>query len=162
MTLPGLAIHACIAAAMTDANAPLSYEEVGNILAGYGVGEVMSAQAVLDQMVAFERWITQRWPEAKRRAEIPVETIMATGQIMQGRIDLLLETRDGWILLDHKSNPQGRDLWADRVDQYAGQMLAYQNAIETASGKPVLEIWLYFPVAGGAVKISNFLPQILY
>ena len=73
---------------------------------------------------------------------------------MQGRIDLLLETAQGWILLDHKSNPQSLDHWDAIAVNYSGQMHAYGKAIEKATGKKVLECWLYFPVSAGAVQLS--------
>lgn len=154
MEMLGTAIHACIAAAMTDPNAPLIGEEVGQILAGHGVGDVVTAQSVLQQINALDNWMTQRWPEARRHAEIPVDAILDNGQVMQGRIDLLLETQGGWILLDHKSNPQGPEKWEGIAHDYSGQLAAYGNAVKIATGKPVLESWLFFPVSGGAVRIE--------
>lgn len=154
MALLGTAIHACIAAALTDPRAPLIQEEVGEILAGHGVGDVVTAKSVLEQINALDNWMTQRWPEARRHAEIPVEAILNNGQVMQGRIDLLLETPDGWILLDHKSNPQGPEKWEAIAHDYSGQLAAYGNAVAQATGKPVLESWLFFPVSGGAVRIE--------
>lgn len=154
MALLGTAIHACIAAALTDPKAPLFEEEVGEILAGHGVGDVVTAQSVLQQINALDNWMTQRWPEARRHAEAPVEAILGSGQVLQGRIDLLLETQGGWILLDHKSNPQGPEKWEGIAHDYSGQLAAYGNAVEQVTGKPVLESWLFFPVSGGAVRIE--------
>ncbi len=154
MTMLGTAIHACIAAALTDPKAPLIQAEVGEILAGHGVGDVVTAKSVLEQINALDNWMAQRWPEARRHAEIPVEAILDNGQVMQGRIDLLLETPDGWILLDHKSNPQGPEKWEGIAHDYSGQLAAYSNAVKQATSKPVLENWLFFPVSGGAVRIE--------
>jgi len=151
----GTAIHACIAAAMTDPAAALNEQEASRMLAGHGVGNVVTAKSVLHQINALEAWISQRWPEAKRHAEIPVEARLKNGQILHGRIDLLLEVAQGWILFDHKSNPQGPEQWPKIAQAHAGQLFAYGNAIEQATGKPVLESWLFFPVAGGAVRIEK-------
>lgn len=154
MTLLGTAIHACIAAALTDANAPMSPAEVDAILDGHGVGDAVTAKSVLGQISALDDWMAQRWPHARRHAEIPVEAILQNGQILQGRIDLLLETTDGWILLDHKSNPNGPEKWEGIANDYSGQLAAYGNAVAHATGKPVLESWLFFPVSGGAARIE--------
>jgi ATP-dependent exoDNAse (exonuclease V) beta subunit len=154
MAMLGTAIHACIAAALTDLKAPLFEDEVDEILAGHGVDDVVTAKSVLEQINALDNWMTQRWPEARRFAEIPVEAILHNGQVMQGRIDLLLEIPDGWILLDHKSNPQGPEKWEAIARDYSGQLAAYGNAVAQATGKPVIESWLFFPVSGGAVKIE--------
>jgi ATP-dependent helicase/nuclease subunit A len=154
MTMLGTAIHACIAAALTDSNAPMSQAEVSAILEGHGVGDVITAQSVMGQITALDNWMDQRWPQARRHAEIPVEVVLHNGQVMQGRIDLLLETPVGWILLDHKSNPNGPEKWEGIANDYSGQLAAYGNAVEQATGKPVLESWLFFPVSGGGVRVE--------
>lgn len=154
MAMLGTAIHACIAAALTDSKAPLSQAEVSAILEGHGVGDVITAKSVTGQIAALDNWMAQRWPQARRHAEIPVEAVLPNGQLMQGRIDLLLETPVGWILLDHKSNPQGPEKWEGIANDYSGQLAAYGNAVERATGKPVMESWLFFPVSGGGVRVE--------
>ena len=99
-------------------------------------------------------WIGTRWPGCKAFAEIPVEARLDNGQIMQGRIDLLLELDDRWVLFDHKSNPQGHDQWESVAQASAGQLAAYRQAIELATGKPVSECWLFFPVSAGAIRVE--------
>ena len=88
------------------------------------------------------------------RAEIVVQSITDSGQTLNGRIDLLLELPEGWILFDHKANPQGRSEWQSIASKHAGQLAAYATAIVRASGKPVLEYWLFFPVSAGAVRLE--------
>lgn len=46
---------------------------------------------------------------AKPHAEIAVQHILKSGQILNGRIDLLLETENGLILIDHKSSQLAPD-----------------------------------------------------
>lgn len=108
----------------------------------------------MGQISSLHTWIANRWPDSKCYAEIQVEVVSDSGQVTHGCIDLLLETPQGWILLDHKSNPQSADHWDAIAASYSGQMLAYAKAIEKASGKNVLESWLYFPVSAGAVQLN--------
>lgn len=61
---------------------------------------------------------------------------------------------EGWVLIDHKANPQGADQWERIAEEYAGQLAAYKGAIERVTRKPVLECWLYFPVSAGAVRVD--------
>lgn len=154
MAALGSAIHACIAATFTDPEAPLSLEETSAILTGFGVGGSISSKALLAQIQAMQGWIADRWGKARAHAEIPVESLMESKQIINGRIDLLLELPEGWILLDHKSNPQSADQWERIAEEHAGQLAAYKDAIVRATGKPVLESWLFFPVSAGAVSID--------
>jgi ATP-dependent exoDNAse (exonuclease V) beta subunit len=80
---------------------------------------------------------------------------MPNGQILNGRIDLLLETEQGYVLIDHKSSPLGEQQWDEIVGSYQGQLAAYASAIEAATGSKVLEQWLWLPVAGGMVQTGR-------
>jgi ATP-dependent exoDNAse (exonuclease V) beta subunit len=151
MSILGTALHACIGASFTDENAPLNESEMGRILAGFDVLEHLAASDAWRQTVALKDWIARRWPQATAMAEVPIELELANGQQMVGRIDLLLKLPEGWILIDHKSSQLSLEKWPDLAMQYSGQLSAYTEAVERVTGKPVLEKWLYLPVAGGAV-----------
>jgi ATP-dependent exoDNAse (exonuclease V) beta subunit len=119
-----------------------------------GVADAVLPQELLNQITTFRAWIKTRWPEAIPYAEIPIEMHMQNGQVLQGRIDLLLKVNRGWILIDHKSNPGGADRWDTIAQEYAGQLAEYKDAIERVSSEKVLEIWLFLPVAAGAVSVQ--------
>ena len=72
----------------------------------------------------------------------------------QGRADLVLRTATGWILFDHKSTPQGAQQWGDLAATHAGQLAAYRDVLEAASGRPVEQVWLVLPVAGAALRVA--------
>ena len=42
---------------------------------------------------------------------LSVEMSQHNGQVLRGWIHLLLETDDGWIVIDHKSSPRPRSEW---------------------------------------------------
>lgn len=149
----GSAIHACLAASFTDATgAWLSEPAVARVLGGFQVQAQVEAAAVLRQITAFHAWARQRWPGCRARAEVPVRALMPQGQVLNGRIDLLLDTPQGFVLIDHKSSPHGSGQWGELAGRYQGQLAAYAQAIESATGRKVLEQWLWLPVAGGAVR----------
>lgn len=152
MTQLGTAIHGCIGAMLTDPTAPLTLTEVNALLQRMDVAGSVRSEELLEQIEAFKRWYKTRWPDAIPYAEIPTEMKMPNGQVLEGRIDLLLKVNGGWILIDHKSNPGGSDRWNDIAQEYAGQMATYKDAVEKASGEKVLESWLFLPVAAGVVR----------
>ena len=86
-------------------------------------------------------------------AEYPVQQLLDSGQVLNGRIDLLLESNDGWVLIDHKSNPAPETHWGRLAEEHAGQLEAYAEAIEVASARPVIAAWLFLPVAAGAIQV---------
>lgn len=153
MGVLGTAIHACLAAAFTDRSLTQTTENVAAILHRHGVADWVEATGIHRQVTSFLAWIDARWPNAEAIAEVPVESIRPNGQVLQGRIDLILKTRDGWILFDHKSNPGEPEQWGDLARQYSGQLLAYAHAVSSATQIPVIETWLFLPVAAGAARI---------
>ena len=67
---------------------------------------------------------------------------------------MLLGTPQGYILIDHKSSPHESRQWGELAGRYQGQLAAYADAIERATGRPVLEQWLWLAVGGGAVRVG--------
>lgn len=150
----GNAIHACLAASLTHPDTWLTEESVSKLLNGFSVGSQINAADLCRQIAVFQAWIQQRWPNCVVRAEVPVRAMMFGGQILNGRIDLLLETEQGYVLIDHKSSPYEASQWDQLVGTYKGQLAAYAAGIEAATTKKVLEQWLFLPVAGGMVRTS--------
>lgn len=153
MSVLGTAIHDCFALSFADRTAPLTETEIERILAGYAVAEFLSAKAVLEQVYAFHAWLEERWPGAKPNAEIAVQSLLESGQVLNGRIDLLLDTAAGWILIDHKSSQLSPEHWDRLATEYGAQIDAYGKSVEQASRKKVLEKWIFLPVAGGALSV---------
>ena len=63
------------------------------------------------------------------------------GMIVQGMIDCAFRERDGWILLDYKT-----DRITDEnafVEEYRPQLEWYTVALQELTGLPVKERWLY-------------------
>ena len=85
-------------------------------------------------------------------AEHPVEFVQDNGQVLRGWIDLLLETEQGWIVIDHKSSPRPRSEWAAEALEYSGQLAAYAGALQ-GGGLDCAGCWVHFPVSGGLVEV---------
>lgn len=154
ITSLGSALHNCIAYAIADANKGTGLDEVREILERWGVGGVVDPQEALDQVNSFAAWCKAKWPDATAMAEVPFEAKRADGSIARGQIDLLLTIPEGHILLDHKADPRGAGE-ADRLAKTHGAQLAeYAQAVQAVSGKPVLERWLFLPVAAQAVRVE--------
>jgi ATP-dependent exoDNAse (exonuclease V) beta subunit len=150
----GSAIHACLAASFTNEGTWLAEERVSQVLQAFQVRTHIDAADLCKQIAAFHAWVRQRWPGCTAKAEVPVTALLSNGQILNGRIDLLLETDQGYVLIDHKSSPLGEAQWDEIVGSHQGQLAAYAGAIEAATGSKVIEQWLWLPVAGGMVRAS--------
>ena len=158
MRLLGNALHACLAMYFSNIGTPPEEASVERILRGFRIEAAVMPGEVLRQATALHDWVASRWPGARIHAEWPVQCVLDNGQVLAGRIDLLLDTPQGWILLDHKSNPGGEDRWETIAAEHAQQLFLYADAVQRASARPVIESWLYFPVAAGAVRVGRSSP----
>lgn len=149
----GEAIHACIAADIVASEVGLSEREVRLILERHGLADTVSTPQVANQLKAIRDWLKARWPGATPWIEVPVSQSLANGQRVAGRVDLLLRTADGWVLLDHKSTSQSRQQAAELATQHGGQLAAYRETVEAVTQLPVKETWLLLPVAGAAIRV---------
>jgi ATP-dependent helicase/nuclease subunit A len=75
-------------------------------------------------------------------------------QKLSGWIDLLIDTGVGYVVVDHKSFPGRMDQWPEKAHQYAPQLLAYQKALENATGRPVIETCIHMPILGAMLKLN--------
>ena len=147
----GTALHLCIA--RSNVMARVDETEVAHILEGWGVAACVNGDAVCAQIKSFQNWLKNRWFQANVLVEVPVEADGLNGQRIRGRIDLLVETPEGWILFDHKANPGGHERDDDLASEFGPQLESYSLALKTATGRPVIERWLYLPVGGRAIRL---------
>lgn len=73
--------------------------------------------------------------------------------LLQGVIDCLSETEEGFMIIDFKTDRVGRNYIQERAEQYRTQLDAYQVAVEKIFGKPVLSRALYFFTANSTIYL---------
>ncbi len=83
------------------------------------------------------------------------------GQTIVGSIDLVWQTEEGDILVDFKTCPMGPKAVLDPESEhyagwYAGQLDAYQDALE-AAGEKVIKRYIYYPVSGLLAEVGESL-----
>jgi len=97
-------------------------------------------------------FLGSRFPSARIMREWPVHALADT-QLIAGRIDLLADTPDGYIVVDHKSFPGIMDIDGERLQAFAGQAALYAQALEEVTGKPCHEFWLHQPIAATMTRV---------
>jgi ATP-dependent helicase/nuclease subunit A len=124
------------------------------VLERFAVAGVVDASQLPVASDRLLRWIESRWPGAVLRREWPVSQRLPEGTVLQGIADLVLETGEGLVLLDHKSFPGNREQATVRAGEYAGQLAAYAGALEAATGRSVVGTYIHLPVSGTAVAVQ--------
>ncbi len=90
------------------------------------------------------------YPQAAR---FPEEEVL-----VQGVIDCLIETEDGLVVLDFKTDRVSRGGARARAERYRGQLEAYRRAAQTVFGKPVTDCALFFLHTGQTVWVKREKP----
>lgn len=86
---------------------------------------------------------------------LPASQVYATWEsetdeqvLIQGVIDCLIQSEDGWIILDYKTDAITADVTEEvkvqLIKRYETQMRLYRTALETIWKEPVKETYLYF------------------
>jgi ATP-dependent helicase/nuclease subunit A len=151
----GDAVHAFLAADVAELDAEQRLARATRLLAASNLLDVLAAPALLRAADSLKTWIDSRWPLATWHREVPITALApaVTGcRRVDGTIDLLLELPEGVVLMDHKTYPGGRDTWMTKAAEFGPQFAVYTEALRFA-GKTVLEQWVCFAIAGGAVRM---------
>jgi len=154
MTAVGSAVHHCIAFYLASSGVATK-EDIAAVLARWRIGTALDSEAVLGQAHALLRWFESKWPGAKVWTEVPVEVKLKSGRVVRGQIDLLIELGDGWVLVDHKADPRSAADGDRLAEAHGAQLDAYAEAVLEGTGRPVMERWLFLPVAGQAVRVGE-------
>ena len=118
-------------------------------------GVLLDSDEVRARAAALSDWLARTYPGGTLHCELPFSRPLPTGQLQNGQIDLALERPDGWVIVDHKSNPQPKADWLQVAARHSGQLAAYAEALEDLSGRPVLGTLIHFSISGGVVEVSR-------
>lgn len=143
--LVGNAVHAFLAAREAYPDTSTWADRAASILSRWGVASFLNAADVVEAAHTLDRFLEKQWPGADRAVEWPIAVRNNRNQLIQGWVDLLLETPQGYVIIDHKTYP-GSD--AAHLVQYVPQLTAYRTAIERATGRPVRKTLIHLPVSG--------------
>lgn len=113
----------------------------------------LAPQDLLMASSRLRQFISERFPGGRVMCEWPVHALRDR-QLISGRVDLLVETVDGYIVFDHKSFPGVMDVDGARLSAFAGQAALYAQAIETVTGRPCMEFWLHQPIAATMTRVE--------
>lgn len=153
MRLLGEAVHGFLAADNIDR--PMTEREVmaKEALDRWGVSGALLPSSLIEASNRLNVFITGRWPGAKQHREMPVYGCIGT-QRASGRVDLLLETSEGFVIIDHKTFPGAPDTWAEKAAGFSPQLSLYSQIISQATGRPVLQRFVHMPIVGAVIAIG--------
>ncbi len=149
----GDAIHAIFAAELLNPGHESRLLMATRTLHGFGLASAIDPEAVIAAVHGFRTQILNRFQPGKMLVEVPFTVTAEEGRQVTGIMDLLLETAQGWIIIDHKSFPGGSSAWPEKALSFSGQLDLYRKAVVLAKG-PVVGTWIHFAVGGGLVEVQ--------
>ncbi|MFC1812864.1 UvrD-helicase domain-containing protein [Thermodesulfobacteriota bacterium] len=154
MELVGNALHGIIAAEIVNPGLEDNVSTTQRIIDNYGLTRHLNAGDAISSACNFYDYIKATFQPKRIFIEYPVEHVLKNGQVVKGWIDVLIETKYGWVIIDHKASPRPRNEWETEALKYSGQLKAYKNGVEAATDKNVLASWIHLPVVGGMVHVA--------
>lgn len=152
LQLLGEAVHRFLAADdVTDAP-DVRLKRAGAMLARWGAPQ-LRGEDLVEISNRLHAFITRQFPDGTRHDEWPVHAL-DNGQIIAGRLDLLIDLGDGYAIIDHKSFPGSMAVDSDRLRAFAGQVELYARALGQITGRTRFEYWLHQPVSGMMSRVE--------
>ncbi|QCB98576.1 hypothetical protein E5206_18060 [Arthrobacter sp. PAMC25564] len=149
----GSAIHGYFALPLADLDAEVRLSAAQRLLDRWGAASAVEPGVVVEAGERMLTFFAGQYPGATVITEQSVAWRKSDNQLMEGWIDLLLETPAGYVLVDHKSYP-GKDPIGHIRDKYVGQLRGYAEAIQSITGRPVVETLIHMPALGKIFRIS--------
>jgi len=149
-------LYLCLGNKINDGST--SIDAIDNIINNHQLKSVINAEEILESIDKLYDYITEEFQPKKWHRELSLETEI-DGQLYKGEADLLLETDEGYILIDYKSYPGSIDrvLNAETnnyAGKYSGQLNIYQKMIENITEKKVVNKFIYYTVLGRLIKLE--------
>ena len=153
MRLMGEAVHAIYAADDPEMSDDWRIERVNGIISRWGVPQIQATD-VIQSCNRLNAYLASSMPGIKLHREAPIFAKF-DDQLVSGRIDLLGENDDGYIIFDHKSFPGSRDTWEAKALGHAGQLALYSQAVTVATGRKCDRLFVHMPVVGVLLEIGR-------
>ena len=154
MNLLGPAVHAFMAADGLDRDIAARRLLAETILHRWRVSGHVDPDCVVRSADRLRSWLLSRFDGARIRREVPVHAALGK-RIIVGRIDLLIEGVDWFVIVDHKTFPGGIRLQDEKAKAHAAQLALYAEAVGTVSGRRCRGLFIHLPIVGAIIEVES-------
>jgi ATP-dependent helicase/nuclease subunit A len=153
MARVGDALHRFLAADDPVQEYKIRVTLASRLLSVWGVTG-LDPRDVVTMSTRFHAFLDKRWPGGILRRETPV-THRLGNRTLSGRIDVIIETPEAMVVIDHKSFPGSRTQWLEQAKRYAAQMRLYSGTLKAATSMPKpIHLALHLPIAGEVLMVE--------
>ena len=122
------------------------------LLANWQQQNAVKPETVVTACQRLYDWVKSEFPGSSVTCEVPMTWRNDHGQLFQGFIDMLIDTGDGYVIVDHKTTIKPDPL--AEAASHAAQLEIYRNAVEKATSKKVSKTIIHFPLMEKCVEVK--------
>jgi len=104
------------------------------------------------QISEFEKYSLDAFKMIKLECEVPILNITPDGGVVSGSIDLLIETEEGYWIIDHKSDKVEENSFSEQFIHHYPQLMSYVK--HTKLGKPIIGVGINW-IRYGMLSLVN-------
>lgn len=125
-------------------NTQMKERVASRLLDGFGLPESITSKQLVAAGERLHAWIESHYPGAIWLTEFPMQALEGPS-VLAGIADLVLETKSGLIIIDHKAI--GTEA-KSAVQAYSGQLCAYGRIMKSR------DLWFHLPFTGEMVQLK--------
>jgi ATP-dependent exoDNAse (exonuclease V) beta subunit len=154
LRIPGTVYHAFLAWAVANPTILDDPGAVSGFLQCQPESPELQPQELTYSVRSLFSWLESKWPGAELCTEYSFSSIKDNGQIITGRIDLVVDTSDGLAIIDHKLVHAFGAMDSPTKSGWVAQLDAYAKGLARATGRPISSAWVNLPVEGSIVRVA--------
>ena len=150
----GTAVHRYLAIDTSKCGIEDKKMLAGRLLKGYNQEKIVLPEELVRTGDELIKWINKKWPGSTLHHEWPI-AIERDGGVIEGFSDLMVELADSFVIIDYKTFPGSHKQIEERAGTYAPQLGAYAEAMEKASNKKCVGMFVCFAMGGVMVEVKR-------
>ena len=151
----GSAVHGFLAADSPDYAKSDRLEMAEGLLRRWGVEPALKPDDLLEISDRLHNWVAAKWPNAIWHREWPTMMRLDSGSVAHGVADLILETPDDLVIIDHKAYPGTPADACDLALSAAEQVQVYSDAHKKSYTKPSNDTYIHLALIGVIANVTS-------
>jgi ATP-dependent helicase/nuclease subunit A len=154
MDVVGNAFHAFFAADRPEFDNRHRLDLATGIIKRWKISGAIDPSGLVQCADNLASWAKQKHPQAVWRREWPLSRRLPEGTIVSGFCDLVIEDRDQFAIVDHKTFAGKRKEAARKASEFSGQLKAYSALLQNRNEGASVSCYIHYPIIGVMVEID--------